>query len=179
MSDTPKKPSTIICKPVDYADVEQGKVLVQLLNGYAQDECGGGKPLEDTVQRNLPAQLAARVPQAFSFIAYYCPEEDTSAQLVPAGLINCFEGFSTFAGKPLVNVHDLYVVPEYRGKGVSRALLKTAEQEAINRKSCKVTLECLSGNAIAMKAYQKYGFTSYELDPQHGHAVFMEKKISK
>ena len=158
----------IVCKSVNYADKLQGQLLVRLLDGYAQDPLGGGTPLNQDVRENLPSRLA-QIPHAFSFIAY---SDET-----PAGLINCFEGFSTFAAKPLVNIHDLFVVPEFRGQGISQALLGAAEDEAKKRNCCKLTLECLSKNQVALNAYKKKGFNSYELDPENGVALFMEKKL--
>ncbi|CAB9520729.1 Acetyltransferase [Seminavis robusta] len=164
----------ITCKLVNYADPAQGQNLVRLLNAYAMDPLGGGTPLTETVQKNLPSRLGA-VPHAFSYIAY-CGEENGDTG-TPAGLINCFEAFSTFACRPLVNVHDVFVLDEFRGQGVSQALLKAVEQEAQKRGCCKLTLECLSKNQIALKAYEKSGFGSYELNPEHGVALFLEKKL--
>ena len=37
----------------------------------------------------------------------------------PVGLVNCIEGFSTFACKPLVNVHDVAVLSSHRGRGIA------------------------------------------------------------
>jgi GNAT superfamily N-acetyltransferase len=158
----------IVCRAVDYADEEQGELLVTLLDGYARDPFGGGTPLPDSVRETLPSRLA-RIPTAFSFLAYVDGR--------PAGLINCFEGFSTFAARPLVNVHDLFVLEEFRGNGVSQALLRAAEEEATGRGCCKLTLECLSRNQAALNAYKKVGFAGYELNPEHGVALFMEKKL--
>ena len=162
--------SKIVCKSVNYADRVQGQLLVRLLDGYAKDPLGGGTGLVEEVKEHLPSRLA-QVPSAFSFIAYSGEEE------TPSGLINCFEGFSTFAARPLVNIHDCYVVPEFRGQGISQALLGAVEAEARKRGCCKLTLECLSKNDVAIGAYKKNGFSSYELDPANGVALFMEKKL--
>mmetsp|Transcript_28064 Transcript_28064/g.46465 ORF Transcript_28064/g.46465 Transcript_28064/m.46465 type:complete len:165 (-) Transcript_28064:1930-2424(-) len=160
----------VVCKNVNYADKVQGQLLVELLDGYAKDPLGGGSALDDEVKEHLPSKLA-KVPHAFSFIAYSGDEE------TPAGLINCFEVFSTFAAKPLVNIHDLFVKPEFRKKGIGKALMTAAETEARNRGCCKLTLEVLSKNEIALNAYHACGFASYELDPAHGVALCMEKKL--
>ncbi|MFT5906124.1 MAG: ribosomal protein S18 acetylase RimI-like enzyme, partial [Cryomorphaceae bacterium] len=42
---------------------------------------------------------------------------------------------------------------------------------------CKITLEVLSKNEVAKSAYQKFGFSGYELDPEAGKALFWEKPI--
>ncbi|TBM85991.1 GNAT family N-acetyltransferase, partial [Mycolicibacterium smegmatis] len=77
----------------DYRDAAQAAALVGLLDAYASDPAGGGAPLDPAVLAGLPAALAAR-PQAFSVLAYDGEQ--------PVGLVNCIEGFSTFACKPLV-----------------------------------------------------------------------------
>ncbi|MDH6165080.1 GNAT superfamily N-acetyltransferase [Variovorax boronicumulans] len=153
---------------VDYRDTAQAAALVDLLDSYARDPAGGGTPLDAAVREGLPAALAAR-PQAFSVLAF---DGDT-----PVGLVNCIEGFSTFACKPLVNVHDVVVLPSHRGQRVAQQMFALVEQEARKRGACKLTLEVLSGNAPALRAYEREGFIGYRLDPAFGHAVFLQKKL--
>jgi len=129
---------------------------------------GGGAPLSEAVKRHLVQELSTR-PYAFSVIAYVDGE--------PAGLANCFEGFSTFACKPLVNVHDITVLRKHRGKGISQKLLAKVEEIAMAKGCCKLTLEVLSNNTVAKSAYEKFGFAAYELDPIAGNALFWEKKL--
>jgi GNAT superfamily N-acetyltransferase len=152
----------------DYRDSAQAAALVELLDGYARDPAGGGTPLSAQVRAELPAALAAR-PQAFSVLAY------DNGQ--PVGLINCVEGFSTFACRPLVNVHDVVVAPSHRGQRLAQRMLERVEQEARARGACKLTLEVLSGNVSARKAYEREGFADYQLDPAFGSAMFMQKKL--
>jgi len=61
----------------------------------------------------------AACPQAFSVLAFAGGDETT-----PVGLVNCFEGFSTFACRPLVNVHDVAVLGSYRGRCIAQFLQK-------------------------------------------------------
>ncbi|GAA3978849.1 GNAT family N-acetyltransferase [Allohahella marinimesophila] len=150
---------------VDYRNAEQGRHLTDLLDDYARDPMGGGIGLSKAVIESLPAALAA-VPSAFSLLAYV--DDD------PAGLINCFPGFSTFKCKPLVNIHDITVKADYRGLGLSQLMLESVKAEAEARGCCKLTLEVLSGNEVAARAYRKFGFAAYELDPAQGHAQFWE-----
>lgn len=152
----------------DYRNAAHAVALVDLLDAYASDPAGGGKPLDVAVRESLPAELAAR-PQAFSVLAY-------EGEL-PVGLINCIEGFSTFAAKPLVNVHDVVVLSSHRGKRVAQRMFALVEQEARRRGACKLTLEVLSGNAPALRAYEREGFAGYQLDPAFGTAVFLQKKL--
>jgi GNAT superfamily N-acetyltransferase len=152
----------------DYGNTAQASALVGLLDSYARDPAGGGTPLDAAVREGLPAALAAR-PQAFSVLAF---DGET-----PVGLINCIEGFSTFACKPLVNVHDVVVLPSHRGQRVAQQMFARVEEEARKRGACKLTLEVLSGNAPALRSYEREGFIGYQLDPAFGQAVFLQKKL--
>ena len=152
----------------DYRNAAHAAALVDLLNAYASDPAGGGTPLAPEVLASLPSALAAR-PQAFSVLAYEGEQ--------PVGLINCIEGFSTFACKPLVNVHDVVVLPSHRGQRVAQKMFASVEDEARRRGACKLTLEVLSGNAPALRAYEREGFAGYQLDPSFGTAVFLQKKL--
>ncbi|MDL9998158.1 GNAT family N-acetyltransferase [Variovorax sp. J22P240] len=152
----------------DYRNPAHARALVDLLDAYARDPAGGGTPLAADAISNLPEALAAR-PQAFSVLAYDGEQ--------PVGLINCLEGFSTFACKPLVNVHDVVVLASHRGQRVTQRMLARVEEEARVRGACKLTLEVLSGNQSALRAYEREGFANYQLDPAFGSAMFLEKKL--
>jgi len=152
----------------NYRNPMHARAVVDLLDAYARDPAGGGSPLSADVIAELPKALAAR-PQAFSVLAYDGEQ--------PVGLINCIEGFSTFACKPLVNVHDVVVLASHRGQRVTQRMLARVEDEARSRGACKLTLEVLSGNQSALRAYEREGFANYQLDPAFGSAVFLQKKL--
>ncbi len=149
-----------------YDDPAHAAALVGLLDAYARDPAGGGEPLSDFARDNLVGQLAAR-PFIFSVLAF-----DGN---VAVGLINAIEGFSTFACKPLVNVHDVVVLPGHRGRGIAGQLFAEVEATARERGACKLTLEVLDGNASARNLYRRLGFAAYRLDPAMGHAQFLQK----
>lgn len=159
-------PETLQVLQADYSNLHHAQAIVQLLDGYAQDPAGGGTPLSDFAKANLVIELAKR-PQAFTILALDSNE--------PVGLVNCIEGFSTFACKPLVNVHDVVVVASYRGQRVGERMLALVEQIAMQRSACKLTLEVLSNNISANRLYERIGFCSYQLDPAMGNAVFLQK----
>jgi ribosomal protein S18 acetylase RimI-like enzyme len=149
-----------------YDDPAHATALVDLLDHYARDPAGGGAPLSDFARGNLVASLAAR-PFVFSVLAF---DGD-----LPVGLVNAIEGFSTFACKPLVNVHDVVVASSHRGRGIAARLFAEVEAIARERSACKLTLEVLSGNRAARTLYEKLGFDDYQLDPAMGQAQFMQK----
>ena len=154
-----------ICR-ADYHHPAHARALVQLLDAYAQDPAGGGEPLSDFAKINLVKELARR-PQAFSVLAFDGDQ--------PVGLVNCIEGFSTFACRPLVNIHDLAVRASHRGQRIAEQMLALVEQIAHERGACKLTLEVLQGNLSACRLYQRVGFAAYELEPAMGQAQFLQK----
>lgn len=153
----------------DYAKAQHAAAVVQMLDAYARDPMGGGEGLSDFAKTHVVAELA-RVPQAFSVLAFDGPGDDK-----PVGLVNCLQGFSTFACKPLINVHDLAVASGYRGMRIGERMLALVEEVARQRGACKITLEVLSGNTSAMRLYVRAGFAQYALDPAAGQASFMQK----
>ena len=74
------------------------------------------------------------------------------------GVAVCFRGFSTFAGRPLINIHDLAVTSEHRRKGVGRALIEEVFRRARDAGCAKVTLEVLDRNVTAKRLYKRMGF---------------------
>ena len=159
----------ISIKKIDVNDNQQAKLMVDMLNAYANDPMGGNEPLSEYSKANLQRELSKR-SYCHVFIAHYND--------VPAGLCICFEGFSTFACAPLINIHDLAVLSGCRRKGVGTSLLFYVEQFARSINCCKLTLEVLEGNHAAKSCYSQAGFQAYELDPDFGSAMFWQKKLT-
>lgn len=155
---------------VDLNDANEALIWLELLDHYARDPMGGGDGLSEYAKLNLVATMR-EVPGFHGALAWL------DGQAV--GLIDCFAGFSTFAARPLLNVHDIVVHADRRGQGIGRALLAWAEQRAAELGCCKLTLEVLSNNHGAMACYERAGFAPYMLDPQAGHALFLQKLIDK
>lgn len=154
--------------PLDLLDEGHATAFLALLDHYARDPMGGGTPLGDEARAHLVERLATRP----GFVAFLAFDGDRAC-----GLINCFEGFSTFAARPLLNVHDIVVHAAWRGRGVGQALLAAAEEAARQRGCCKLTLEVLANNRTALAAYDRAGFRPYVLDPAAGHALFLQKLL--
>src|SRR5262245_33078280 len=116
----------------DLANPDHQAAIIDLLDMYSRDEFGASQPLSDEARADLIPGLvnhgASRV-----FLAF----EDSR----PVGLAICFVGFSSFKAKPLLNIHDIAVRPETRGKGIGRQLFQAIEQDARALGCCKLTLE--------------------------------------
>lgn len=158
----------ILVLQASYTNPVHAEAIGHVLNHYAEDPMGGGHSLPVDLLKQLPAELAKR-PHAFSVLAFVGGE--------PAGLVNCFEGFSTFACRPLVNVHDVAVMSAFRGLGLSLKMLHKVEEIARQRGCCKITLEVLEGNKVAQSAYRKFGFDDSKFDPAHGRMLFWNKPL--
>ncbi len=161
-----KTTDSIIIRCADYYSPADAHIAIELLDAYARDPMGGGEPLSRYCRTHLADALASR-PDAITLLALDGDQ--------PAGLLNAFEGFSTFYCRPLMNIHDLFVVPEYRNRGLARRLIDRLEELARERGCCKLTLEVLSGNRPAQASYRKAGFAPYRLDEAQGSAGFWQK----
>jgi GNAT superfamily N-acetyltransferase len=71
----------------------------------------------------------------------------------PVGFALFFPTFSTFTGRPGLYLEDLFVLPDYRRRGVALALLETLFQAARDRNCARVEWSVLDWNESAIKFY--------------------------
>jgi GNAT superfamily N-acetyltransferase len=146
---SPDSGAPVTVRRADLADAADAARIVQMIDAYARDPRGGGAPLPEDVRARLLPGLAAH-PMARVWLAFQGAEA--------IGVCVAFIGFSTFQGLPLLNIHDLAVLPEHRGRGVGRALLAAAEELARATGCGKLTLEVLEDNRPARDLYHRFGF---------------------
>lgn len=137
--------------------------VVACIDAYALHPMGGATPLPEDVKAGLIPGLKAH-PAKLVLLALHAQE--------PVGVAVCFFGFSTFAARPRLNVHDLSVLPAYRGRGIGRSLLETVIDCARKRGCCGVTLEVRADNEPAKHLYKALGFSDW-LAP----LAFWERKL--
>ena len=68
-----------------------------------------------------------------------------------------FHNFSTFLGRAGIYLEDLYVQPEYRGRGHGKALLKTLASIAVERGCGRLEWSCLNWNRPSIDFYLSLG----------------------
>ncbi len=68
-----------------------------------------------------------------------------------------FFTFSTFIGKPTLYLEDLFVLPEYRGHGIGKALLRKLANIALLRDCGRMEWSVLDWNEPAIRFYKKLG----------------------
>ena len=68
-----------------------------------------------------------------------------------------FHNFSTFLGRAGIYLEDLYVRPEYRGRGYGRAILKKLAAVAVERGCGRLEWWCLDWNKPSIDFYLSLG----------------------
>ena len=75
----------------------------------------------------------------------------------PVGFALFFHNYSTFLAKPGIYLEDVFVVPEHRGAGVGKALLKRVAQIARERDCGRLEWSVLDWNDPAIEFYKRLG----------------------
>lgn len=133
----------------DYTNPHHTKGIADLINAYIGDKMGGGEPLSATDQTALANGLR-RHPASVVLLA--------EAGQTVCGLLVAFENFSTFTVRPMINIHDLIVLPDYRRKGIGRQLLQAVIAIGRERGCSRITLEVRKDNLSAQHLCQSLGF---------------------
>lgn len=68
-----------------------------------------------------------------------------------------FHNFSTFVGRKGLYIEDLFIIPEKRGKGYGKALLKYLAKLAVERNCGRMEWICLDWNQPALNVYRSIG----------------------
>lgn len=144
----PPGPACVV-RLAEMDDPDDRARLEAMLEAYAVDILGDPTGLEPEILREAIPGLAA-MPGAFALLAFLGD--------AVAGMALCLPSYSTFRARPVVNIHDLAVHAEYRGRGVGAALLQRTEREARDRGCCKVTLEVRADNTAARRLYHRLGY---------------------
>jgi len=133
----------------DFENPTHLSALAELLNMYMADPMGDAPQLNKLQQLRLVDGLANH-PSSFVLFELYHGEI--------VGLATCFINFSTFMVRSYLNVHDFFVLPKFRGKGLANALMQELISISTTRDYCKITLEVREDNTVAQALYRCMGF---------------------
>jgi GNAT superfamily N-acetyltransferase len=139
-----KAPSEIHIRPATEADVP---LIVRLIHGLAEyerllHEC-------EATEERVRASLFGPKPDAEVVIA--------EADGVPAGFALFFHNYSTFLARRGIYLEDLFVFPEFRGRGIGRALLVHLARLAVARECGRLEWSVLDWNEPAIRFYRSLG----------------------
>ena len=84
-------------------------------------------------------------------------EEETSV-----GFALFFHNFSTWLGRAGIYLEDLFVLPEYRGRGYGKLLLKKLARIAVQRGCGRLEWACLDWNEPSIAFYKSLGAVAME-----------------
>ena len=143
----------VIVEKANLSDQAHATAVVEIIDSYARGPGGQDAPLSDFAREKLVAGLIDH-PSAMVLLAMV----DGRA----VGVAVCVFSFSTFVGKPTVNIHDFAVLPDYRGQGVGHAMLAEVERRGIARGCCRITLEVHDTNTGAKSLYAETGFGQWD-----------------
>jgi len=132
---------------------EHKQAIINLIDAYIKDEMGEGIPLSENEQEALAEGLRTH-PRAIVRFA----ESDGNF----IGIVVAYEHFSTFTAKPMINIHDVFVLKAYRGRGVGRKLMEAIIHDAEIRGCSRISLEVRQDNIKAQKLYRSVGFDETE-----------------
>ncbi len=150
----------------DLGRAEHSRAILDLLDEYVAQPIIAGTALAEKTRSELISGLK-RHPTTRVLLAY---DDDE-----PIGVAICFLGFSTFAAKPLINIHDLSVREAWRGRGVGRKLIHAIAERARAIGCCRLTLEVREDNERARALYASEGFRSSAGD--EAQSLFVSKVL--
>lgn len=75
----------------------------------------------------------------------------------PAGFAFFFFDYSTWMGRPGIYLEDIFVFPEFRGRGIGKALLQRVAAVAVERGCARLKWEVLDWNTPAIDFYRAMG----------------------
>ena len=131
-------------RPAAPADVP---LIAQFIRALAEYEHLAGEVVlrEDDLRQNLFG------PRRYAEVLFV--EDDGRA----VGFALFFHNFSTFLARPGIYLEDLFVLPEYRGRGHGEALLRRLAAIAVERGCGRLEWAVLDWNTDAIRFYERVG----------------------
>jgi GNAT superfamily N-acetyltransferase len=133
----------------DFGNPRHCESFVTLLNEYIKDDMGAGQIIKGCQKEKILSDISIHPSKLVLFAL--CDK-------ICTGMVVCFWGYSTFRVCPLINIHDLIVLPAYRRKGIGRKLVAAVEKKALMAGCGKMTLEVRDDNKQAQKLYKSLGY---------------------
>lgn len=130
-----------------FATAADAELILKFIEGLAEYEKLSYEVATNAEQ--LRHELFGQHPAAEVVIAEY--------EGHPAGFALFFHNFSTFLGQRGLYLEDLFVQPEFRGKGIGQALLTFLAKTAVERGYGRFEWSVLDWNEPAISFYQKLG----------------------
>lgn len=165
-------PTSLRVAPADLEDARDAAAIHGLLCAFAREPVSGGHDLPEDVQSRLIEGLRNH-PVSRNWIAW----DHAASPPVAVGCAICQIGFSTFLAKPTLNLHDLFVLPSHRDRGVGGLLMETIHRAARELGCGKVTLEVNHTNEAGQRFYRRLGYSDGQSTARGDGVWFWSKPI--
>jgi GNAT superfamily N-acetyltransferase len=134
----------ITIRPATEADVPQILAFIQALATYEREPDAVAATEADLLRDGFG-------PNPF----YFCLIAETNG--TAAGFALYFFNYSTWLGRPGLYLEDLFVLPEFRGLGIGKALLRRIAAIAVEKGCLRLQWEVLDWNTPAIDFYSAMG----------------------
>lgn len=126
---------------------EEGPVLLELIRGLAEYE--KLEPPDEAAAQRLLRDIFGEKPRLEAWLAFVDGEA--------AGYALVFETYSSFLALPTLYLEDIFVKPEFRGRGAGKALFLRLVEEAERRGCGRMEWVVLDWNRTALEFYERFG----------------------
>jgi len=156
--------NTITIRPANKNDAA---LILGFIHGLAEYEKLAHEVIAS--EQDLRRTLFGDQPSAEVLIAEFAGK--------PTGFALFFTSYSTFLARPGIYLEDLFVLPEFRGRGIGKTLLAFLAGLVVERKMGRLDWSVLNWNAPAIKFYQQIcargltDWTQYRLDGEALHKL--------
>ena len=142
-----------LIRPAIPADIPEMLAFIRELAEYEREPASAVATAEDLLRDGF------REPKRFhSLIAEWRESETVRPQ--PVGFALYFYNYSTWRGHAGIYIEDVFVRPEFRGKGIGKALLTRVAQIAVQEGSPRLEWSVLDWNTPAIDFYRSLGAVS-------------------
>jgi GNAT superfamily N-acetyltransferase len=135
---------TLAIRPADEADAA---LVLHFVRQLADYEKLAHEVVAD--EQLIRQAIGGENPKVFSDLAFWDGR--------PAGFALWFYNFSTFHGRHGIYLEDLFVEPEFRGKGIGIALIKTLARRCVDQRLTRLQWWVLNWNEPSIEFYKSLG----------------------
>jgi len=134
-------------KYIEVNNLEHRQTVETLFQEYSSDVSA---PIESTIVNQL-----FELPYFHGFL---CVNDNE-----PVGFAVCFESFSTYRARKVLNIHDFMISNKARGQGLGNVLLSGIENYCRENDYLKITLEVDEDNVVAKRLYSSLGYEDFQV----------------
>lgn len=126
---------------------DEAQTLIDLILGLAAYE--KLTPPDEAAQQRLIRDIFGDKPRLDAWLAF--------VDGVPAGYALALETYSSFLALPTFYLEDIFLLPEFRGRGAGAAMMREMVAEADRRGCGRMEWVVLDWNRLALDFYAKFG----------------------